>query len=240
MNTDKKPLVFLHGWVTSYIINKNKSIKQEYADVLDLLSHNFSVFFVELPGFGMQSLPEKPLVLSDYVSFVREFVSKNNLKEFVLAGHSFGGQIAAAFTAQYPECVSNLILYNAACIRKEFQETAASKTGRAAFHAVPFLRPIFYRLIGRGGHTALPQIMQKTKSNVVRADISSVLEHMTTHTLVLWGESDDLTPLQEGKQIAHLIPGAQLIVHPGGDHVFHKKDPGAFVGYIRTFICNHA
>ncbi|KKS18262.1 MAG: hypothetical protein UU76_C0024G0001, partial [Parcubacteria group bacterium GW2011_GWC1_41_7] len=55
-----------------------------------------------------------------------------------------------------------------------------------------------------------------------------------------WGESYYLTPLQEGKQIAHLIPGAQLIVHPGGDHVFHKKDPGAFVGYIRTFICNHA
>lgn len=55
-------------------------------------------------------------------------------------------------------------------------------------------------------------------------------------TLVIWGREDTVTPLTQGEDIAELIPGAELVVLDGVDHIPHVEAPGATVDAIVGFL----
>jgi pimeloyl-ACP methyl ester carboxylesterase len=55
-------------------------------------------------------------------------------------------------------------------------------------------------------------------------------------TLILWGDSDAVTPLEQGEEIAAAIEGAELAVVPGTGHRPHREDPAAVASLISTFL----
>lgn len=67
------------------------------------------------PGYGQSSPLESNTPLGvDYAKRLLTFVDELGIDEFVLVGHSLGAMMAAAFAAQYPERVSQLVLVCAA------------------------------------------------------------------------------------------------------------------------------
>ena len=55
-------------------------------------------------------------------------------------------------------------------------------------------------------------------------------------TLVLWGARDDLTPPAQGRRIAGLIPGAELVVLPTAGHIPAIEDPARFNAALVDFL----
>ena len=55
-------------------------------------------------------------------------------------------------------------------------------------------------------------------------------------TLVLWGEHDRWIPLAQGRELAGLIPGAELRVIPGADHLVQHDAPAAVAVDIAAFL----
>lgn len=51
-----------------------------------------------------------------------------------------------------------------------------------------------------------------------RDDLSSELPRIDVPTLLLWGDADPISPLAVGRRLAELLPRAELVVVPGGDH----------------------
>ena len=47
-------------------------------------------------------------------------------------------------------------------------------------------------------------------------------------TLILWGESDSVTPLPQGQQLAKLLPDATLVTLPGIGHIPQLEDAATF------------
>jgi hypothetical protein len=41
----------------------------------------------------------------------------------------------------------------------------------------------------------------------------------------VWGDRDDLCPHQDQRALAEAIPGADLVVYPGGGHAVHWEQP---------------
>ncbi|MGC8981694.1 MAG: alpha/beta fold hydrolase [Minisyncoccia bacterium] len=233
-------IIFLHGWINKYIIDEKSDIFEFYKDLIEELRKSFDVYFVYLPGFDKKKL-ERPYNLDDYVEYLKKFVDENNLNNFILIGHSFGGQIAAKFSYLYPEKVKKLILYNSACIRrkglKEKIFSIFKKPGKIIFNTFPFFRKLFYKIFtGSTAYLKLPENFKKTMQNVLNEDLTNILPSIKNKTLILWGEKDKITPLWQGKLINRLIKGSKLIIQKNGNHSFHKNFLQEFSEYVKNFI----
>eukprot|EP01119_Soliformovum_irregulare_P018841 TRINITY_DN5854_c0_g1_i3.p1 TRINITY_DN5854_c0_g1~~TRINITY_DN5854_c0_g1_i3.p1 ORF type:complete len:423 (+),score=97.71 TRINITY_DN5854_c0_g1_i3:109-1377(+) len=100
------PLVLMHGFgsgVGLWLCN------------LEELSRDFTVIAVDLPGFARSTrIPyngKTPEQADDY--FIDRFEKWRQIQElddFTLLGHSFGGYVSAAYAIKYPDHLSHLIL----------------------------------------------------------------------------------------------------------------------------------
>lgn len=55
-----------------------------------------------------------------------------------------------------------------------------------------------------------------------RPDLSARLSTMTAPTLLVWSDSDGISPLAVGQRLAEILPRAELVVIPGVDHMFAR------------------
>jgi pimeloyl-ACP methyl ester carboxylesterase len=63
-----------------------------------------------------------------------------------------------------------------------------------------------------------------------------VLAGLDIPTLVIWGRQDTVTPLEQGEDIAGLLPNARLLVLDGVNHIPHIERSDLVVNAIRSFI----
>ncbi len=60
-------------------------------------------------------------------------------------------------------------------------------------------------------------------------DLPSRLANLDVPTLVVWGESDQMNTVENGRALVELQPTARLVVVPGAGHNVHQENPGAVV-----------
>lgn len=95
-------ILFLHGW----------SIDSSYwKDQIDLLKDNYSVYAIDLPGFGNSKAPERDVwSMEEYAYDVRDFMKHLELENIILVGHSMSGGIMLDVAVQSsPEEIIGLI-----------------------------------------------------------------------------------------------------------------------------------
>lgn len=104
--TTHKPLILMiHGFRGTH--HGMDLIKAELSD--------YDVIVPDLPGFGEGKPLETEHTLEHYVTWLRTYIEDlggSSSAKLFLVGHSFGSIISSAFTEQYPEYVSKLILIN--------------------------------------------------------------------------------------------------------------------------------
>src|SRR3989344_7528691 len=83
-----KNLIMLHGW---------KQDVSTFHNVGDILKENFTVWLIDLPGFGRSESPKKAFTVSDYSKIIAEFIKEQKINKPHLLGHSVGGNIAIKF-----------------------------------------------------------------------------------------------------------------------------------------------
>lgn len=96
-------LLFLHGVGVS---------TQSYLHGLEILAQNYQVIAPDLPGFGRSSIPKSVWSYDDYSAFLNKFSIKLGLSNFMVVGHSFGGEIALRMSAVNPN-IQKLVLIGA-------------------------------------------------------------------------------------------------------------------------------
>ena len=233
------PLVILHGWGSS---------SDSWVEAMEMLaSEGYQVVVPDLPGFGKTLAPNEVWGVEEYAHFVAEFAGSTGLEKFVLAGHSFGGQTAIQFAVDYPEKVEKLILMSAAGVRrtpgfaKKFVMFVA-KLVSFLLYIVPFqdlrnnIRNAAYMLIHRRDYGKAQGIMRDIFKKVISQDLTAKFSKIQAPTLILWGEKDELTPVQDAHLMKELIPNSELKVFPNTEHSLNFEIPEELSKTIVRFI----
>lgn len=226
-------LILLHGWGMDV---------STWWPVVDLLKQDFTLWLLDLPGFGKSDLPNKTWSIEDYADEIANFIREHRIKKPALLGHSFGGSVAIKLASKYPNLISKLILESSSGIRPKPNLlirlfTAAAKLIKLfpdLLNIKDRLRNWFYKLIGSDYLTTGK--LKKTFLKVIRQDLSEDAKKISQETLIIWGENDKTLPLDRGKKLYQLIKNSRLEIIENAGHAPHIKNPYFFTNYVKDFI----
>ena len=219
-----KPFLILHGWGSN---------SDRWAPIAEKISEKgFKVIVPDLPGFGKSDALSVPWDTNKYIDWIEKFVKELNLEEFYLLGHSFGGALASKMAVKHVQDVKKLFLVSAACVRKKTTKKGffrvVSKIIKV-FYFVPYyplIRKAVYKfIIRKSDYVYVEGIMKATYLNVVAEDLSFHLPFIKVPTVIIWGDKDEFTPIQEGYFIEKQIKKSKIIVIPGAGHDLNRKQP---------------
>ncbi len=177
--------------------------------------------------------------------------------DLVLCGASMGGIVAMEVVRQAPRRIKGLALLGTNArpetgdIRKMrelaivlFESGRAAEVLRAnvplAFHASRAtdaqLAQTYLDFVLRAGAA---QLVRQNRAIMSRPDARAHLPSVSCPVLVLCGDSDQLTPPECSREIASLIPAAQLEMVPQCGHMLTMEQPGivnaALLRWLRRF-----
>lgn len=230
-NSENPPLVLLNGWgakVRGFFPNSEKVIK-EFA------RNNFYVISPEHSGLMRSETPKTVWGPKEYKEYLEEFVEKLGIKNFVLVGQSFGGAIATAYAAEYPEKVKTLVLVNAGLARDKASRFVfrpfiwiryLSRVLRSKYFPAISKRILIWLALG------IPWSNTEQESFEARAimdeifcrwSLPNVYSKISIRTILVWGNNDVLFPLSLAKEVAKELPNAELYTLAGGHSVLYMK-----------------
>ncbi|MFA6518334.1 MAG: alpha/beta hydrolase [Candidatus Shapirobacteria bacterium] len=202
-------VVWLHGWAKGYS-------KEKYQELIDKLSEKYRVIALDFPGFGGSSLPPRPWGVDDYAESVAIFLKKMRVKEYVLAGHSFGGRVAIKMAVNKNNKIKKIILVDSAGIERKGMVV---KLRLVLAKLVPEkLKAVIGGNLGAKDYRETTGVMRESMKLVVEENLEKYLPKIKTSTLLVWGKNDGLTPLWQGKLMNRLIEGSKLVIIPDANH----------------------
>lgn len=229
----------LHGWGTS--LEALKPLGQ-------LLSNDYSVHLIDLPGFGQSTQPETVWNSFDYADRIIQYLDENGIAQANVIGHSFGGKVSISLACRHSDRVNNLILVGSSGLRrrrsfaKKCRMQAIKWLGKSAkafdsLFRTSLFSSLFAPRFGSADYKNANPMMRKILVKSVNEDLSESIALIHKPTLMLWGEQDDETPPEVARRLQSLIQKSQLFIFPGKGHWFYQ-DGGAHLcaAYILPFL----
>ena len=229
-----KDILMVHGWGQDV---------STFWGVAEKLKEDFTLWLVDLPGFGRSELPKKDFTNQDYAEVLKGFVQELKMKKPHYLGHSVGGRVGIKLLSQNGKLFDKVILEDAAGIKpKQDMFKPFLYVGAKAFNILlpeflvikPLIRHYFYKGLESDYITA--GMMKGTLTNLLDEDLTPFLSQIPNETLLIWGENDRAVPLSDGKRMNRLIPNARIEVFDDVGHFSHLEKEGLFVQYVRDFF----
>ena len=204
-------IILLHGW------GQNIQMMQPLGD---LLCNKFRITILDFPGYGNSEEPDEVLGVKDYAMIVHELALKLKIKKPTLIGHSFGGRVAICYGALYE--VNKIVLFGAPCVRVKKGLTLKEKILKKAktLPGMGRIAEIAKNYIGSTDYKQASPKMREILVKTVNEDLSDYAKKIKAPTLLIWGEDDEVAPLEEAKLLEKLLTDGALIVLPGTHYCY--------------------
>ncbi|MFB5660442.1 alpha/beta fold hydrolase [Alteribacillus sp. HJP-4] len=229
-------VLLLHGWGANI---------QTFAPVHQSLEKNFKVWSIDFPGFGESEEPPEPWTVADYTDMLGKFLAKLGIDNPILIGHSFGGRVSIKYASAHP--VRKIILVDSAGIKpkrklKYYVKVYTYKTFKKLLK-LPIINryedDILTKVKGKLGSADYKNVsgtMQQTMVKVVNEDLRHHLPHIKASTLLVWGENDEATPVEDGKIMEEMIPDSGLVVLKRAGHYSYIDNLNEFLIIVDNFL----
>lgn len=215
-------LLFIHGF-GGHALQWEKQLAR-YAE-------KYRVVAPDLRGHGLSDHPDSLYTMQELVGDLERVTEQLQLpKKCIVLGHSFGGAIAAAYTAQNPARVEKLILIGtASSFKLGIGQDILSQLPLQALEPlrknlpVKFNAPLF--------------VMQRMYTDTVaQFDGTQVFPQIRVPTLIILGVRDLVFDPARYEKVADLIPGAQVAKIPVSAHMVQLERSDAVNRAIQRFI----
>ena len=110
-----------HGEKTILLVHGLASNGGFWRYAIPLLSKNYRVIAVDLPGYGKSQKGAYPYSMTFFADQIKHLADELRLDKFIFVGHSMGGQIGIIFSLKYPERLEKLVLASSAGV-EEFEQ----------------------------------------------------------------------------------------------------------------------
>jgi pimeloyl-ACP methyl ester carboxylesterase len=251
-----EPVLLLHGIGRSL---------EDWSLVFDDFARSFTVYAVDLPGFGESDRVEARSDLIGLARGVLEFLEElGEQRPIRIIGNSLGGAVAMQLALML-EQVPALVLVDSAGFGREvtigLRAIAIPVIGRQLLKpsrraAMVQLRGIFYdhslitdeqverayRLAQRPGRADIFVETGRTLGGVRgmneewRTELLGELVARDIPTLVVWGENDIILPASHLKSAAQAFPSARTHVFARSGHMPQLEHPDEFVEVVTAFL----
>lgn len=238
------PILLVHG---------NGLAHGQWKHNISALSRYYKVYAPDLPGFGQSDKPDVNYGRDYYVNFLVSFMEALGLPCVAIAGSSFGGSIAASFSALYPDKVSALILSDASGLTAN----GLSKNKEVYNFFLSLLirsRNLYCRQLFFDGNqsTLLEDTTLVTDSKETRGafmkNCNAMLQYderyvkslmgIKAPTLVIWGMDDLLLPVSDAEKYGKLIPGSRVIIFDKCGHIPNVEQYARYNTAVFDFLAS--
>ena len=239
------PLTLIHGW------GMNSAV---FEPLTQLLSNDFSITRVDLPGHGQSEWSDK----SDFDQQVDALAEV--LPDSTLLGWSLGGLYAQSLVNRYPEKFNKLVLVscNPCFVQRADWQPAVDASVFAEFSAslidnwsATIRRFIGLQMFGvdqarslirqisellvKGGAPD-PQAMRFGLELLLQLDSRQELKKVNVPVMQILGQRDTLVPIKLAKQLPLINPAIRVECVARSAHAPFLSHSDLFAGLIREFV----
>ena len=188
----------------------------------------------------------------DSIAAMAQALLAEHAGPLLLCGASMGGMIAMEAARQAPERIAALALLGTnaqpendamralreAAIELFAQDRVAEviePNVAFAFHPdnAAALAPAYLDFVLKAG---AQQLIRQNRAVIGRPDARKHLHQIRCPTLVMCGDSDALTPPECSREIAALVPGAELVMVPRCGHMLTMERPELVNAKLRDWL----
>jgi len=95
------------------------------------------------------------------------------------------------------------------------------------------LRKAFYKfIIKKSDYPYVEGVMKETFKNVISEDLSQFTGFIRTPTVIIWGDKDKSTPIEDAYFLNNKIKNSKLIVISNMGHILNRECPEVLVEKI--------
>lgn len=223
--------------------------------VAETLASRYRLILPDLRGHGASDIGDGPATMEKHASDLVVVMDDAQVSRIPLIGVSIGGYILFEFWRRHRGRVAALGL----CNTKAPADNAEGRAGRlqAARDVLdrgsePFLQSMAPRLLGKTTREARPDlfdaalnmmrqmspddIAQVQRGMAERPDSVDTLKSINVPTLLVTGDEDVLTGVNEAELMRQHIPGSQLRVIAKAGHYSAWEQPEEAARLIRQFL----
>ena len=231
------PLVLLHGG--------GSTIDVTFGRMLPLLARTRRVIAVEEQGHGRTTDRAAPVRFETSADDVAALLRHLGIARADLLGFSNGASVGLQVAIRHPELVRSLVFASAMTRRDGAQSELWQFMAQADFSTMP--RPLKDAFLRVNPDTAQLRVMHDKDAERMRnfQEVpAALLGSVRARTLILIGDRDIVTP-GHAVELTRLIPGARLMVVPGGHGDYlgeavmtarESRQPELTAGMIELFL----
>ena len=255
---DGPPVVMLPSWLTHLEYQWRSVAWQPW---LEALSTRYRLIRYDPRGCG---LSDRTLDKVSFECWVRDFgavVDAVGLDRFSVVGICQGGPVAIEFVGRHPDRVSNLVLYGTYARGRNRRTTVPLEPQKArvmlemmelgwAQQDHSFMRVFATQFQPEGSIEHLRswcelQRVAASPANAVQltrimfdVDVQESAARVECPTLVVHPERDAAVPVEEGRLLAQIIPGARFLQLDSPNHFLLREEPAwaTLVEAVHAFL----
>lgn len=243
-----KPIVLIHAFPLS------RKMWKEQAKTL--AENGFRVILPDLPGFGEDISDSKRFSIEEMALQILILIESLNIEKAIIGGLSMGGYVLLDLFRTAPEKFSALVL----CDTTHLADSDEKRKGRfdliskiekfGANALVENMLPNMTSDDSKEKNSALTAELAEIFSNInpksaisalqsmaARKDSSDIISNIKVPTLLIFGEFDKVTNLENAKKMNELISGSELQIIKNAGHYSNLEQPEAFDKILLEF-CN--
>lgn len=214
--------IFLHGWgcdCKSFMFCA-KHLKQ-------------SCLFIDFPPFGGSSKTIKDWTVFTYANMVISICQHLKIKKYNLIGHSFGGRVAIIISVLCKKETEKVVLVDSAGLKPKRPLSYYYKVWMYKLR-----RKLGKDVSGYGSadYLALSADMKKIFTSIVNTHLDDFLPYIKAETLIIFGESDKVTPVYMAKKLHKKIKNSQLVLLAGAGHFSFVDRRLEFILQLQNFL----
>jgi len=211
----------------------------------------------DVRGFGGSTIdqPDSDPQMDDYANDTLELLRDLGIESAVVGGMSMGGYATMAMLRRQPRVAQAVVL-------ADTRASADTPEGRANRRSMLALvdregpsgvaRDMMPRLLGKTTHDERPTVeplvrrLIKQQSPAAirgaihrmmdRPDSHEVLQRLSTPVLIVVGDEDVMTPVDDSRRMHGAIQGSELVILPRAGHLSNLERPDLFNDALNGFL----
>lgn len=240
------PIIFIHGFPFDKLM---------WQPQLDLFGKNYRVIAYDIRGFGKSTIGKAQGSINLFADDLVNFMDGLEIKKAIVCGLSMGGYILLNAIIRYPQRFDAIILSDTQCIADSFEAKEKRKkaisqivAGKINDFALGFIANIFSDETKK----TKGDVVEKIKSTILstraeavtatlsvlaeRQDLCSSISQIEVPTLIICGEKDIVTPVEQAEFLFDTIPNSQLKIIENAGHMSNLEKPDEFNMHIVEFL----